>query len=925
MSPTRLSRLEDLLAEVRQLPARERGPFLDSACGGDADLRAEVDQLAALDEEAERYFDRLSDDLVGSAPLELECADRPALQLGAYRALEAIGHGGMGVVFRAERVDGSFDRQVALKLLHRDLDTPQLRARFLAERQLLARLSHPNIAHLLDGGVTEEGRPYFVMEHVDGRPITRYCAEEDLPLERVLRLFLDVIRAVSYLHRNLVVHRDLKPSNILVDRDGQVKLLDFGIAKLLAESPEEIGVTRTGELLMTPEYAAPEQLTGAPVTTATDVYSLGAVLYELLTGRRPHGRERREPRAAPIELPATPSSTLRPRRRAADVAVDGELRERSSSAVAAAWRQVAGDLDAICLMALRPEQEARYPSADQLGQDIERYLQGRPILARKSTFGYRASRFARRHRTGLAVAAGLLLLLAAGFARERSLRGAAEAARVAAQQEAAKAVAVSGFLGDLLSSANPMKAQGRELTVVDVLEQAAGRIAASNELREQPAVEAAVRSTLGNTYSALGEPRAAAPHLERALELRGGFESRDPEALTAAEDLGALYTRLGRFAETETILRRVLAARIEALGEEDPVSLRVMNKLADNYWEQGRLDEVEAIDRRTLEIRRRVLGTDHPETLKSLNGLAATLFARGRYGEAAERFAQALAAARRQLGENHPHTISLASNLAVAYLELGRYAVAEPMLRQAVDARIRVLGESHEATGLSIHNLGIVLAQQARYAEAEVQLRRATEVRARLSETSEGTLFSKSHLADVLREVGRFAEAEALYVETLRQQREHLGEESVDTLKTAQGLAELRLRQGDLSGAERLQDETLEVQLRVRGEEHPDTLGSRTTLARIRIGQRRYAEALAQSERAVEAGIRALGADHPVVLAAEQERARALAGLGEQVAARELALRIHEARTRVLGAQHPDTLSTGRLLEELRAGMASIR
>lgn len=919
MRQTSLSRLGDLLAEVRRLAPPERGPFLDSACGDDAELRREIDELAALDDAAERFFDRLSSELVESAPLEVECADRPALQLGAYRTLEAIGHGGMGVVFRAERVDGTFDRQVALKLLHRDMDTPQLRARFLAERQLLARLSHPHIAHLLDGGVTEEGRPYFVMEHVDGQPITRYCAERDLSLERTLRLFLEVIEAVSYLHRNLVVHRDLKPSNIFVDRDGQVKLLDFGIAKLLAESPDEIGATRTGERLLTPEYAAPEQLAGTPVTTATDVYALGAVLYELLTGRRPHGHDGTDRQSATLELPPTPSSMLRPRHRRARSAEGEEPQRRPAAEVAAAWRRVVGDLDTICLMALRPEREARYPSAEQLGEDIERFLKGLPVRARKSTLGYRTSKFARRHRSGLAITAGLLVLIAVGFARERSLRRAAELARITAQQEAAKAVAVSGFLGDLLSSVNPAKAQGREVTVSEVLAQAAERIAASAELREQPTVEASVRSTLGNTYVSLGSYPEARPHLERAVELRGGLESRAPEALTAVEDLGALYTRLGLYAEAESALRRVLAARVEALGEEDPVSLRVLNKLADNSWEQGRLDEVEAIDRRTLEIRRRIFGDDHPETLRSLNGLAATLFARGRYGEAAERFALALAAARRQLGESHPHTIALASNLAVCYLELGRYAAAEPILRQAVAARTRVLGAVHEDTAGSLHNLGIVLAQEARYPEAEEQLRRAIAVRGRLSEVGPGVLFSRSHLADVLRDQGRLAEAEELYLATLRQQREHRGPENVETLKTAHGLAELRLRQGDPGAAEALLGKTLEAQRRIRGEEHPDTLGSATTLARVRNRQGRFAEALALSAEAVANGSRALGAEHPVVLAAAHEQVRALAGLGETEAARQLAASVHEARTRVLGAAHPDTVASRHLLAEVAA------
>jgi serine/threonine protein kinase len=298
MADGSLERATDLLARMLSLPAEDRPAFLDRECEDDTDLRDLVTELADLDDDAAAYFDELTDDIVAVADLEIDSAARPARHVGPYVILESIGHGGMGAVFRARRVDGAFDHEVALKLLHLDMETPQMRARFIAERQLLAHLQHPNIATLFDGGVTDEGRPFFAMELIDGQPVTIHCAEQQLPMEKVLGLMLDVIEAVSYLHRNLVVHRDLKPSNILVDRDGRVKLLDFGIAKLLSEEPEGGGFTRTGEVLMTPNYAAPEQRLGRPVTTAADVYSLGIVLYELLTGQRPTGTGAP---AAPVE------------------------------------------------------------------------------------------------------------------------------------------------------------------------------------------------------------------------------------------------------------------------------------------------------------------------------------------------------------------------------------------------------------------------------------------------------------------------------------------------------------------------------------------------------------------------------------------------------------------------------------------------
>ncbi len=901
-----MERLQELLAEALGRRPEKRTAYLDEACAGDAELRRELNELLELNDEAAAFFDQLSGEIAGAAPLEIESAVGAQIRIGPYRTIAAIGRGGMGAVYRAERVDGEFDQEVALKLLHRDMDTPELRARFLAERQLLAGLEHPNIARLLDGGVTEEGRPYFVMELVEGRPITRYCVEERLSMNEILRLFLHVVDAVSYLHRNLVVHRDLKPSNIFVDRAGQVKLLDFGIAKLLAEAPGSEGLTRNGQQLMTPEYAAPEQLLGEPVTTATDVYALGAVLYELLTGSRPHEGRRGEDRTPTRELPPTPSSMVR----------SGHARTESEATVSGG--QISRDLDAVCLKALRPDPEARYPSAEQLGQDIERHLEGQPVRARAGTFGYRAGLFVRRHRGGVVIAALIAALMVVGLVREISLRGDAERARNEAELEAAKAVAVSRFLGDLLSSVDPKKAQGDEVAVADVLEQASARIAESAEIAQQPEVEAAVRLTIGSTYVSLGRYDDALEHMERAAELYGWPESRDPEALAAAAELGVLYQQLGRHEEAEHLLGAVLDARIETLGEEDPASLTSLNQLADLYFAMRRIDEVEPLDRRTLEIRRRVLGEDHPDTLRSLNGLAATLFNQGRYAEAAPFFEEGLAIRRRTLGDSHPDTLMLANNLAAAYLELGRHTEAEALQREVVEGRIRVLGEDHDQTAMSIHNLGVSLAQLERYDEAEDLLRRAIEIRSRLPGDRRSFLFSKSYLADVLRAQAEYGEAEALYLETWRLQRDELGATDGETLKTASGLAELRSLTGDLRGAEALLDDIVETQLRVRGEEHPDTLQSLTTLAHVRNEQGQFEEALDLSERAMEAGTRSLGAEHTAVLQASIEKVSALTGLDRGDEARALAERIVEGFSKSLGDDHPTTIEARRRLVDHR-------
>jgi serine/threonine-protein kinase len=899
-----MQRLEELLAEALSRRPEQRSEYLDAACADDPELRREIDELLELNDEAEVFFDQLSGEIAGAAPLEIESSVGSQIRVGPYRTIAAIGRGGMGAVYRAERVDGEFDQDVALKLLHRDMDTPELRARFLAERQLLAGLEHPNIARLVDGGVTEEGRPYFVMELVEGRPITRYCADNRMAVPEILRLFLDVVDAVSYLHRNLVVHRDLKPGNIFVDGDGRVKLLDFGIAKILAETPDPDALTRTGQQLMTPEYAAPEQLLGEPVTTATDVYALGAVLFELLTGSRPHEGRRPNGQTPTRELPPTPSSVLRS---------DGVATGHDS---AVPGIEISRDLDAICLKALRPDPNDRYPSAEQLGSDIERHLAGQPVGARPATFSYRAGLFIRRHRGGVLIAGLVLALAILGVVREVSLRSDAEQARNAAEIEAAKAVAVSRFLGELLSSVDPKKAQGEEVAVADVLEQASNRIDESAELADQPEVEAAVRRTIAGTYISLGRYEDARPHQERAVALLGWPESRDSETLSAAAELGVLYQRLGMADEAETLIRTVLEIRTSTLGEDHPASLGSLNQLADFLFSQGRIDEVEPLDRKTLEVRRRVLGKDHPDTLRSLNGLAATLFNQGRYAEAAPLFEEGLDIRRRTLGENHPDTLTLANNLAACYLEQGRCVEAEVLQRKVVAGRTRVLGPKHDQTAMSIHNLGVSLAQLGRYNESEEQLRKAIEIRKDLPGDRRSLLFSKSYLADVLRALERWDEAEELYLDTWKVQRLELGPDDGEALKTASGLAELRSLTGDLQGAEALLDEILDIQLEVRGEEHPDTLQSLTTLAHVRNEQGRYAEALELCERAMAAGTRSLGAEHTAVLQASTEKVAALRGMGLEEEAGALAGRVIVSYSKTLGDEHPTTIAARDVLGE---------
>ncbi len=875
-------RLEALFAEALERRPEERQRFIEEACRGAPELVPELEELLAAHDQADTFFEGLAGEIRAGAEMELANSAQPRIRIGAYQTLEVIGHGGMGAVYRARRVDGAFDQEVALKLPHLDMQTPRLRARFLAERQLLAQLEHPGIARLLDGGITDEGRPFFAMEFIDGRPITSHCRAEKLSPEEIVRLFGEVVEAVSYLHRNLIVHRDLKPSNVLVDREGRVKLLDFGVAKLLADG-EAAALTRTEERLLTPSYAAPEQLAGERVSTATDVYGLGAVLYELLAGRPP-----RQPAGAG---PAAALAEVRP--------PSAVAREAAHERRAAVAHRNTRDLDNICLKALRPEPERRYASAEQMGLDLERFLAGLPVSARPSTLGYRAARFVQRHRAGMAVAAVVLVLLALGLVRERGLRE-------RAQRQARRAEAVSAILGRLISLADPVHARGRELTVAEVLDQADEALTADGTLAGAPAVEAEVRLVLGKTYASLGRLAEARAELERVIELGSGVEGAEESTLQATQEL-ALLLRQIEPERARAMLRQVVEARERAHGRTDERTLAAMASLSRALRLPTDHDEAEALDREILEARLAALGPRDPETLKAMNSLAGVHYEAARYQGAAELYARAYGAARESLGVDHPETLRYGGNLAATRAQLGRYTESESLQREILASRLEVLGPEHLLTGLSLHNLGEVLFRQARYEEAEEAFRRALAARSAPGGSMAGYWYSSSFLADTLRELGRRREAEALYLETIGQQRELFGAGFPDTYRTMLGLGELYLQRGDLDRAGRVAHEALAGLIEIQGEDHPQVAAGLLLLARVEGSKGELAGARARIDRAVAIVEAKLPADHPAVIDARLERAAVELAAGNARSAAEGVGELVEIRLARLGPEHPES------------------
>jgi serine/threonine-protein kinase len=702
-------RISPILDAVLTLPLEERASHLDRACGGDGQLRRHVEELLAAEEAnpsflatvgGERGASLLADAL--AAPGR-EPAPTSPHAFGAYRLLGELGEGGMGTVYLAERMDGHFEQQVAVKVLKQGVPSAEALRRFLQERQILARLQHPGIARLLDGGVTTEGTPYFVMERVQGRPLTEYCDQERLGIDERLRVFLSVCDAVLYAHRNLVVHRDLKPSNILVDAGGYVKLLDFGIAKLLSEGAgAPAAPARTTLRAMTPEYAAPEQVRGEPVTTATDVYALGVILYEMLAGERPYRVERGS--AAEIERAILEQE---PRRPSACAAAGTEGPSGSPRELA---RRLRGDLDGIVLKALEKDPERRYASVEALGTDLRRHLDGLPVGAHGGRLAYRARKFVRRHRLGVVAASLVLVSLLAGLA------GILHQAR-RASAEARKASAVKDFLKSLFSASDPARAQGQALTAKQLLDAGARRIEA--ELGDQADVQSEVRRLIADVYVQLGDYEQARALLAADLERQRTIQG--PRSLAVADllsELGQANWQLDRYDEARPLFEEALAIQKEKGAERSAQAALLLASLGRLNRETGNLEGAEETLRRALAILVETKGDDSREAMDVRESLALTCSMRDRPSEAVQLQARVSDWRGRQLGADHPGTYVSHLNEANYRLALGRPAEAMGILERVLTPQRRILGERHHSVGTSLKWLALALDATGRSEEA---------------------------------------------------------------------------------------------------------------------------------------------------------------------------------------------------------------
>ncbi|HEX6250846.1 MAG TPA: serine/threonine-protein kinase, partial [Gemmatimonadaceae bacterium] len=631
----------------------------------------------------------------------------PGTTVARYVILRRRARGGMATVYEAERSDGVYQQRVALKILRRGLDTEDLIRRFLAERQILSSLAHPNIARLLDGGSTDEGRPFLVMDLVEGQPITTFADTHGLEVGERLELFLGVVDAVHAAHRQLVVHRDIKPSNILVDGDGAVKLLDFGIAKLLVA---EIEQTEAGARALTPEYAAPEQLSGEPITTATDVYQLGLLLGELLTGVRP---------AAGRTLPDV--LALRPARiatRTVEGSPDPEVRALNRGVTPAKLsRQLSGDLEIILRKALRPEPEQRYASANEFGSDIRRYLKHLPVVARPESAAYRMRKFVRRHRRGVAVAIGTGLLLIAYAATVTVQRQQIAAAGRIATREARTAEQVTEFLTGLFQSSDPRVSLGDTVSVLGILDKGAERL--RTELADQPEVRAALLLTIGRAYTGLGRFEKADTLLSESLQLRQATDGSGPRAADVLRALGN-NSRTGRdFAVANEYYSRELALRSVAGAPRDTAFARVLQNLSYTQREIGSADSALALIGRSVELRRSLGDTLSPAFVDALGTLAFVLRGANRLDSAEAVYNEAIRRQTTLLGADHYEVATLHNNLGYLLRIKEDFAGAEREYREAIRIARIVFGDGHPSTMMFKSNLAGALIFQSKFDEVE--------------------------------------------------------------------------------------------------------------------------------------------------------------------------------------------------------------
>ena len=960
MTPERWQQIKHFCELALEREPAARAAFLAEACAADDELRAQVEgllQYANVDDGGvdAPIWAQLAP--VASVP---PFAGGPPLpqHIGRYRIIRILGEGGMGTVYEAEQ--DSPRRRVALKVVRAGLSSREMRKRFERESQALGRLQHPGIAQVYEAGTADIGlapQPYFVMEFIQGAPLKEYVAANALDFRARLELVAKTCDAVQHAHDRGIIHRDIKPGNILVDRLGQPKVLDFGVARLLEAQPAETLHTSEGQMVGTLAYMSPEQVLADPsaIDGRSDVYAIGVVLYELLAGRMPYDVAGRQHDAIAAILEEDP---------------------RPLSAIDRRYR---GDVDTIVAKALEKDRARRYASASALASDLRRHLASEPITARPASAGYQLQKFVRRHTSLVAAAAAVFAALTAGtiVSTSQALRArSAERAAVAAenratherddavrernralaaegvaQQERNRAVsaqdlaqaergraleasrratteaaisqAVRDFLqSDLLAQtsaqqqATPDSKPDPDLKVRTALDRAAARVPA--RFRDQPVVEASVRQTIGTAYEDLGLYEPAREQFERALQLRRNtLGAQNESTLDSLRRLAQNAMQLGKYPRAETLYLQAIDGLERRRGRSDAAVLEAQAQLVEVYLQQGRYKPAEALIVNTLATQRRVLGADHPSTLTSLSELGRAQIVQGKYIDAEATLRTLLAGLQRTRGPDHPETLSVATDLAQALERQVKYDQAEQFYTAALEGERRALGVDHPYTLTTANNLAVMYKTQGKYARAEPLYTAVVEGRTRqLGGEHPDTLSGLNNLGALYVAQKRYAEAEPLLGRVLAARRRVLGAEHPNTLNTMVNLAQAYRGQGRTADTESLYSEVLSIRQRVLGREHPDTLFIMANLGVVYAGDARFDEAERLLSEAREVRRRTLGDSHPNTAQVTDNLAAVYLARGDAARAQVLFAEALEHRRRAFGPDHVDTLRSQANLAE---------
>ena len=846
----RWRRIEAIFNDALELHPSQRTTFLAEACSTDVELRKEVQELLRSSEKTAKL---LAEPIEGVVQDLVSAEALVGRTVGHYKIIRTLGEGGMGKVYLAERSDQEYQTKVAIKTISTFLGSQnRMLERFRSERQILANLQHANIARLLDGGVTSEGLPYLVMEYVDGEPIHDYCLRHSLRLKDRLCLFGKVCSAIEYAHHHLVIHRDIKPANILVDAAGEPRLLDFGIAKLIEQVPDTASpvLASATECLMTPEYASPEQIRGEPVSTATDIYALGVLLYELLTGQRPYQFETHShlemARVICQKEPTAPSAVVKARRTDSSTENPGT------------------DLDNIVLMAMRKNPTERYASVATFWADIQAYLNGYPVLARQQSWSYRAAKFIKRHKVGFS-AAVISVVALIGFSIGMGIL----ARR--ANQEQKKAQKEAEFLASMFRAASPDEAKGREITARELLDRGAERI--NIELAAEPEIRMPLVVDMAQAYSDLGAYDKGLALLNRSSSVSLLNKLTFAQQAEAFETEGTLYRLKSNYKAAEPLFRRALALRRNTLRASDPLIAQSLTTLGECLYLQQQDLEAESLLREALRIRR----SSPPDNADDVrNYLALLLKRKGEFNEAVELLSEAVAISLRVGGTDSPSYGQSLHNWASALIDVGDLGQAETRLRELLDVRRRVLGRTHPAITYTLNNLGFVLLEEGKPSAAEPYLKENLQLRLQVyGRENPGVISGWNNWARFLHATGQFEEARKSYQRALDIALKE-GPETWTVAQIKANLGRLAFDQKDHKQAEDLEEEALSVRRKLGGPEKPVIATSLLDLAIIRLylGDAAGAESLCRQAVAIRE--KALTGDNPAILQAKLRLAETL-------------------------------------------------